>query len=299
MRVTLRHLQVFAAVANAQGVTRAGDRIGLSQAATSQSLADLENLLDRRLFDRAGKRLILNGHGRELLPRAIAVLERIGEIEQGGGGRPYFITLGTSVTAGNYILPAMLTRFLLDEPQCSMTVIIRNTEQIVEALSRFEFDIGVVEGPVPSSSLISETLAVEPMVVICAPAHHLANRDASTQDLANEPWVLREPGAGSRQAFDRAIAGHFELTRVRLECGGNELMQAAVTSGVGLGCAVRAGIARALANGELATVGTPFMTLERTLSMVRHREKFVDQHLSLFMARCRELAASHPEKQLG
>ena len=111
MQITLRQLEIFAAIYQEGTVTRAARRIGLSQAATSQALAELENQLQRRLFDRNGRRIVWNAAGRELLPAAIQVLDRVRDIEAGAGYRPLSIKLCASLTVGNYMLPSLIARF--------------------------------------------------------------------------------------------------------------------------------------------------------------------------------------------
>ena len=110
MQITLRQLEIFAAIYQEGAVTKAARRIGLSQAATSAALAELENQLQRRLFDRHGRRIVANTAGRELLPAAIQVLDRVRDIEAGAGRRPPDIRLYASLTVGNYMLPALIAR---------------------------------------------------------------------------------------------------------------------------------------------------------------------------------------------
>ena len=81
MRLTLRQLEVFSAICRSGGVTAAADAIGLSQSAASQALAELESALEGPLFDRAGRKLLLNERGHALLPRASELLERAADIE--------------------------------------------------------------------------------------------------------------------------------------------------------------------------------------------------------------------------
>ena len=83
LRLTLRQLQIFAAVAATGSTTAAGMEIALSQSATSNAVRELERLLSLRLFDRVGKRLLLNDNGRTLLPRARVLLDGAADIERG------------------------------------------------------------------------------------------------------------------------------------------------------------------------------------------------------------------------
>ena len=105
MRITIRQLEIFRAIYLEGTITEASRRIGLSQAATSQALAELENQLQRRLFDRRGRRISVNAAGRALLPAAIRVLDQVREMEAGAGRPELDARLCASLTVGNYTLP--------------------------------------------------------------------------------------------------------------------------------------------------------------------------------------------------
>src|SRR5277367_5339904 len=108
MRLTLRQLQIFRAVALSGSTTAAADSVALSQSATSSALNELERVLQARLFDRVGKRLLLNDNGRALLPLALGVLDGADHIERafaaGGVNLAAELRLHASTTVGNYIL---------------------------------------------------------------------------------------------------------------------------------------------------------------------------------------------------
>ncbi len=82
MHITLRQLEVFAEVLKSGSTTQASQMLALSQSAVSAALTDLEGQLGVQFFDRVGKRLVVNEHGRLLYPRVVALLEQAGEIEQ-------------------------------------------------------------------------------------------------------------------------------------------------------------------------------------------------------------------------
>src|SRR3984885_8204581 len=115
MRPTLRPLRIFQAIGWSGSTTAAADTVALSQSATSAALNELERVLETRLFDRVGKRLILNDTGRGLLPAALAVLDGARSIEAtrafGSQAPPMDLRLFASTTIGNYILPRMIARF--------------------------------------------------------------------------------------------------------------------------------------------------------------------------------------------
>jgi len=115
LRLTLRQLQIFVAVAAAGGTAAAARRIALSQPATSAAVNELEALLEVRLFDRVGGRLVLNEHGRTMLPEARLLLDAAQSIEGrfGRGGRVHapHLRLAASTTIGNYLIPPLLAAY--------------------------------------------------------------------------------------------------------------------------------------------------------------------------------------------
>ena len=88
MRITIKQIEVFIAVAQVGNVTRAAEGLNITQSATSMALADFENQLGRKLFDRIGKRLQLNDAGRLLLPKALDAIARVADIEQLAARKP-------------------------------------------------------------------------------------------------------------------------------------------------------------------------------------------------------------------
>jgi DNA-binding transcriptional LysR family regulator len=217
MQITLRQLEIFAAICQQGTITGAARRIGLSQAATSQALAELENQLQRRLFDRHGRRLQQNAAGSELFPHAIEVLDRVRDIER-GAGEPYFhIRLCASLTVGNYMLPSFIGRFARRHPGARFQMAIGNTEHVVAAVRQFESDAGWVEGLARDPELRSVAWREDRLVIIAAPNHPLAGRRATAAALAEAAWVLREKGSGTREVFEEAIAGQFNLLHVPVE----------------------------------------------------------------------------------
>ena len=102
MNLTLRQLQIFITIAQSGSTTAAGAKISLSQSAISASIAELEKILTVQLFDRIGKRLVLNDHGRAILPQAMAVLNSATTLEQTcKQDAPSQIIIGVSLTIGN------------------------------------------------------------------------------------------------------------------------------------------------------------------------------------------------------
>ena len=116
LRLTLRELELFCAIAKHGSVRRAAEAVALTQSATSQALARLEQALDAPLFDRRGRRLVLNEAGRLLLPRAQRLLDDAQALQGLLAGAPVSIHLGASTTIANYLLPQLLAELPIAPP---------------------------------------------------------------------------------------------------------------------------------------------------------------------------------------
>jgi len=294
MRFTLRQIQIFVAVAREQNVSRAARSLALSQSAASAALAELERQFDHPLFDRVGKSVLLNESGRHLLPQAVDLLDRARELEAMLRGPTVFgsIRIGATLTIGNYLATLIVADYLRAHPDSRVGLEVHNTRRIVEQLLKFELDLGLVEGQCRSAELHVERWVADELVVFCAPSHPLAGRrDVAIDDLAGEPWILREAGSGTRETFDQAIRHLEGGLDVRLELEHTEAIKRAVESGLGLGCISRLALKDAFRRGTLASIEVPSLDLGRHFHFVWHKAKYQSAAVRAFLDLCRSFSA--------
>ena len=286
MQITIRQLEIFRAICRDGTITDAARRIGLSQAATSQALAELENQLQRRLFDRHGRRISVNAAGSELLPAAIRVLDQVREIEA-GAARPHLeAKLFASLTVGNYMLPPLIARFTRRHPDARFQVAIGNTNHVVRSVQQFESDAGWIEGLSRHPDLHEIPWREDRLVIFAAANHPIAGRRVPASALADYRWVLREPGSGTRAVFEEAIKGTFELSRVPVELGGIGAVKRAVMAGAGLGCLSHSAVEPELKTGQLRRVFVHGLNLRRQITLIIHRQKYIDTGMKEFLRFC-------------
>ena len=291
MRYTLRQLEVFLAVARTGSVSRAGEELGLSQSATSSSLADLERQFDLQLFDRMGKRLRLSARGTGLRAQAEAVLELARDLERGLESRAveHRLRVGATLTIGNYVAVPLVARFMREHPAIGLTLEVANTEQISRQVANFELDVGLVEGEVDHPDLVTTPWRDDQLVVFCGAGHPLARKRALTdQDLLSAPWIVRERGSGTRQAFDRAMRGLAPQLRVALTLGQTEAIKRAVEAGLGLGCVSRIALEDAFERGTLKPCRVPHRDFRRQFYFLQHKRKQRSAGVDGWLAFCRE-----------
>ncbi|EAO3107214.1 LysR family transcriptional regulator, partial [Salmonella enterica] len=228
MHITLRQLEVFAEVLKSGSTTQASVMLSLSQSAVSAALTDLEGQLGVQLFDRVGKRLVVNEHGRLLYPRALALLEQAVEIEQLFREDNGAIRVYASSTIGNYILPAMIARYRQHYPALPLELSVGNSQDVINAVLDFRVDIGLIEGPCHSTEIISEPWLEDELVVFAAPSSPLTQGPVTLEQLAASPWILRERGSGTREIVDYLLLSHLPRFHMAMELGNSEAIKHAV-----------------------------------------------------------------------
>ncbi|KAF0094853.1 MAG: LysR family transcriptional regulator [Puniceicoccaceae bacterium 5H] len=288
MNITLRQLEIFAAVASYQHVGRAAEALRVSQSAASMALAELENVLGYPLFDRVARRIQLNEQGRALLPKAQALLDRAREIEETSArGEPAgHLHIGASTTVGNYLLPGILGALAQERPALVVNLEVGNTQVIVRRLLEHAIDLAVVEGPVSHPDLV-EAPWTEDELVVCHGGQGAPDR------LEEAQWIMREPGSGTREVFEQAMRAAGLPIQLRLELGHTEAIKQAVEAGLGLGCLSRLAVRRELELGYLHAVETPQLSLRRQLTFVQHRQKYRSDALRVFEHFCRAAVGAH------
>lgn len=285
MKMTLRQLEIFVAIANSGNITIAADNLHLSQAAMSMGLNTLEHQLGEKLFDRMGKRLLLNPAGYQLLPKAMRLLDQARELEHSVGDKTKelggALRIGASSTIGNYVLPTSITKFVSLHPQVKVVLWVGNTEQIINQVLKYTVDVGIIEGHCRQQEIEVIPWKKDQLVIVAAPQHPLAKKNhIAKKDLTSARWILRESGSGTRQKFEEAFAGIEPF----LEFGSTEAIKNAVASGVGIGCLAKAAVIELIQQRKLIELKTPLTNLTRDFYILLHKEKYRTQTLSAFIA---------------
>lgn len=289
MRMTLRQLAVFVAVAQEGTVTRASDAVLLTQSAASMALSDLEDGLGSPLFDRQGKRLQLNDLGRHLLPQALEILGRCEAFEQTARGELQGIDLriGSTLTISDYLMPTLISDFLLHYPKAQLQTQSGNTRQMIDAVNQFQLDIALIEGSCHVPQLQSIAWKSDQLAVCCAVHHPLATKtDLQLDDFYEVDWILREQGSGTREMFDQCILPTLAHPHIRLTLGHNETILNVVMQGLGITCASTLAIDPLVAQGKLVILDTPFWKLTRQLYLLVHRQKYQSPGFKAFLDYC-------------
>ena len=278
--MTLDQLRIFVAVADRRHVTEAARALNLAQSAASHAIAALEKRHDTRLFNRVGRRIELTEAGHAFLAEAKAVLARADAAElalsEFGSLKRGNLSVQASQTIASYWLPRHLVAFRQAYPQIQIRLTIGNTAQVASAIESGAAELGFVEGAVENEHFASAPVARDQLIIVVGPEHSWVTRSRLTaRDLLAGDWVMREPGSGTRSAFEEALRRtgvDARALRVQLELPSNEAVRAAVEAGLGA-TAISATVAAPSIEAGLLHQ-TAFGLPEREFHVLRHRERY-------------------------
>jgi DNA-binding transcriptional LysR family regulator len=292
MRYSLRQLEVFLATAHFENVTRAAASLAMSQSAASGSLRDLEAQFGVQLFDRVGKRLQLSELGLQLRPQAERLQEQAVDFQRALAGEEVMgrLKIGATLTIGNYLAVGMIAKFRSRYPTAEVALTVANTETIAEQVKNFELDLGLIEGELQQPELETVHWREDELQVFAAPGHPLAWAGPLTdQQLLTLPWIVREPGSGTRQTFDRAMHGILTDLNITMELQHTEAIKRAVEAELGVGCLSKISLVEAFARGSLVPLQVPGRDFSRQFNIISHRKKYHSAALRQWLDLCLEL----------
>ncbi len=294
MHITLRQLQIFVAIAQNGSTTAAGMQIALSQSAVSASIAELERVLNVLLFDRIGKRLILNDHGRAMLPQAVSQLKSAEDLEQGFlSDGASLLVIGASLTIGNYLLPRLLADYwrsqgiALGDTNPPLQVHIANTVGIAAKVANFEVDIGLVEGPCHRPDIAIMPWLKDELLLVASPDHPIIQEYnggvVPFGRMAKANWLLREQGSGTREELERVLMPHLPQLKSYLEFNDHEAIKQSAVRGLGVACLSELIVSDMIEAGKLAEIKTDFGRIPRRFSLLIHHQKKITKGMQRFI----------------
>jgi LysR family transcriptional regulator, low CO2-responsive transcriptional regulator len=274
---TLKQLQTFIEVAREKSVSKAAERLFVTQPAVSMQIRQLEDAFGLALIEPFGRNIRLTNAGQEFLTHAIAALAQLKDLES-SMAEHVGIKKGRNdlaiVSTAKYFVPMLLVQFSKLLPGIEVKLRIDNRENILGLLSRSEIDL-VIMGRAPTTLDCEATpFATNPLGIVCAPDHPLARRKRLSIDaLKDYEFVVREQGSGTRAAMERLFAQHDLPLKVVMEMPSNETIKQAVMAGMGLSFLSLRTVRHELAAGHLALVDISGMPIVGKWYVTHLRQK--------------------------
>ena len=237
-RISLRQLQVFEAVARLLSYTRAAEELYLSQPTVSMQIKKLESDIGLPLTEQTGKKISLTESGHALYQVSTDILGALGrfemQISDQKGLRTGQLRIAV-VTTANYFAPRLLGKFCQLYPGINVSLEVTNRENILDRMANNVDDLYLIGKPPESSELEFQPYLNNPMVVVAPASHRLAKKKAiPLSEIADELFIMREVGSGTRIAIEQKFADAGLQLKVRMELGNNESIKQGITGGLGI-----------------------------------------------------------------
>lgn len=273
----IRQLKAFLVIAETQTFTAGARRLGITQAAISMQIRQLEDELGIQLFTRTPRRVIITEAGEKLLDRARRILNdhdgAVAEIAEIAGGQFGRLRIGTaSGTFAMNQLPAIILQLQKSRPYADITVHSGTSLELVDRILNGEVDIAFVSLPVENLNIATETVFTDELVAIAHPKHPLANeRQITATALANEDLILGEQGGNTRRMIDEFFANANVRPHIVMELARQEAINEMVENDLGVGLAGVKTVARSIAAGKLITWAVKGAAIKWELGLARLR----------------------------
>lgn len=265
---TLPQISVFEAVARLGSYTKAAEELYMAQPTVSVQMKKLTETVGLPLVEQIGKRVHLTEAGRAVhaacgdLFSALAKLEdTLTGIRGMHTGR---LQLAVSTT-GKYFAPRVLAEFVKQHPGIEVSLQIHNRAVLLERMAQNLDDLYIFASPPAEADVVTQAILPNPMVPYAAADHPLAKeKNIPFAVFAQEPFLMREAGSGTRMIAREIFAEHGLEPKVRMELSTNEAIKQAIIAGLGVSIMSRYTLGLDVTHEQLAVLDVEGFPVERS-----------------------------------
>jgi len=285
--VTLHQLRLFRSLGTHLSYTRVAEELHLTQPAVSIQIKRLEERVGMPLVEQMGKRLYLTEAGRELFEACRDVLDRLRVLNEDMTGLEAGVKGPlnlAAITTAKYFMPHLLGVFLRDYPEVVPRLTITNQARVLERLEENMDDL-VIMGSIPENmDLEAKHFLDNPLVVVAPPDHPLVGKKKiPLSRIAQERFLSREPGSGTRAARARLFAEHGLAANIYMELGSSEAIKQAVMAGLGISVLSLHNLRLELEAGLIAKLDVEHFPLMRQWYVVHLKGKKLSNTSRMFL----------------
>ncbi len=212
----------------------------MTQPTVSMQIKKLTEAIGLPLFEHVGRKVEPTEAGTELYHACRQVFEILSNVEMKiadlQGMKQGRLRIGVVTTAAKYLAPELLSEFNKLYPGIELSLKVTNRHSILERMQSNEDDLYIMgQAPEGDLEVVSYPVAPNPLVVMAPRNHPLAGKKKiSIERISEEPFIIREPGSGIRDATFKKFEAKGLLPKVRMELGSNEAIKHTIVGGLGL-----------------------------------------------------------------
>ena len=285
----IHQLKIFASVFRNKSFSRASDELHLTQPTISDHIRTLEDELDCKLFDRLGRTIIptkeaevLYSHAMEIIEKTIILKESIGQTKKEIKGE---LIIGASTIPGTYLMPHIMAKFQKRYPSVSFQILVSDSRDIVEKVSRHELLMGAVGAKTTNTQINYTPFMDDELIVVSSPSL-IKKEDMTIRELIKFPIILREEGSGTRKETEKILEGKgisFENIKVAGIFGSTDAVKQAVKAGLGVSILSKFSVTDELKHKILKEIKLIDLQMKRKFYIVTHKKRTLPQAYKMFL----------------
>lgn len=285
----IHQLRIFISVFKNKSFSKASDELYLTQPTVSDHIKSLEDELNCKLFDRLGRTIIptkeaevLFNHAIEIIEKADSIKDLLGNLKKEISGD---LIIGASTIPGTYLMPPIMAKFKKTYPSISFHILISDSRDIVEKISRNELLIGIVGAKLTNSQITYTPFLEDELIVVSSPVL-TKNKQMTLKELMKLPIVLREEGSGTRKETERILENNnisLENIKVAGIFGSTDAVKQAVKAGLGVSILSRFAVKDELKYGIFKEIKLSDIQMKRMFYIVTHKKRTLPTAYNLFI----------------
>ncbi len=282
--MTLKELNIFYHLCDDAHLSNLAQKLGITQSAISLAIKSLEQKIGEPLFDRIGKKFVLNETGRLFKERTYLHFMALNDAQN------FFISntlsgilkIASSKTIGNFVTSKIIFDFLQHNERVQIQKESHNSAQIIHMVKNAIIDVGFIESTCDDPDIIKEAIGNDELIVVTSDKS-LANKTVYVDELFSKKWILREKGSGTREVFLEALGDIAQNIKLCMEFSEFEEAKILLLSyPQAMTCVSRVVVEKELERGELFEVRLKNLSFKRTFHLIYHKNKYPSKLFSEF-----------------
>lgn len=293
--MNIRHLKVLVEVCRCKNMSQAARNLFIAQPSVSQTISELEEHFQVKIFERYSRTLYLTEEGELLLSYAQHITTLFDEMELSlhQSFSHQLLRFGATLTVGTCLMCHVEKLCQSKFPNLDISVIVENTKLIEQRLLANELDLAIVEGTCSDESLIQVSIMEDELVLACSASHPFATLTSITPNqLEGQPMILREKGSGTRDMFEAQMKECGISIRERWTCSNAEAIKNAVAANLGVTVISKLLINKEINEKTLISLKIAGFHLKRSFKLVYHKNKYLSPTFQDVLDCIRNLEAS-------
>lgn len=291
--MTLRHMKIYVSVFRHSSMTKAADELHLAQPSVSFAVKELEEYYGIRLFERIGRHIYPTEAGREFYSYALHLVSLFEEMEKRikNWDALGVLRIGSSITIGTKILPALIRRCQSVFPDLRIEAVVSNSADIEKKVSDNTIDMGLIETQASQPDLCAVPFMKDYLCAIAPAGHPLTyKKNVSLPELADYPFLMREKGSAGREILEAAFSISQISVRPVLESTSTQAIVQAVSQGLGVAVLPYLLIEKDIQEGTVSGLALN-PPIQRSLNVIYHKSKYLTENMAAFLSLCETYGA--------